>query len=124
VVTAARLLGHRMFLAPLARAGTVDHQREEAILRRGEGWQGLVGTPPQQGLRAPGGGTPQPPVVLRGEVARALPGQGLQVGPCARDAMSHHVVPVAKTGAKPPQALRHAARQTGQDHGPGLLGKT
>lgn len=69
-------------------------------------------------------------VVLVCETPWAVPGQCLEVGPVAVDEVQHQeptehqVVAVAKTGRQHPQALRHAARQTGQGQDLGLLGET
>jgi hypothetical protein len=54
----ARVLGHRMRGAPLAREGVVAHQRQEASLGWRKSLHGVVGTPPQPGLRAPGARAP------------------------------------------------------------------
>ncbi len=48
-----RFLGHRMPWSPFALEGAVAHQIQDAILGWRKGLQGLVGKPPQQGLRAP-----------------------------------------------------------------------
>jgi hypothetical protein len=55
-----------------------------------------------------------------------MTGQGLESGPLAIDEvqdqeLTEHQL-VAQTGPQYPQALRHAAEQRGQGHGPGLLG--
>jgi hypothetical protein len=63
-VAEAGVLGHRMLLPPLALQGTVADHRQDAILRRRNGLQGLLGEPPQQGLGAPGGRAPSAAVVL------------------------------------------------------------
>jgi hypothetical protein len=68
--------------------------------------------------------------VLRGQMLGAMPGQGLQVGPFAVEEVQYQepaedqLVPMVATRPQDPQALRHAAGQTGQGHGPGLLGDT
>ena len=68
--------------------------------------------------------------MLVGQMDRAVTTQLLQVGPVAVYEMQHQepteyeVVPVAKARPQHAQALGHAARQTGQGHGLGLLGET
>jgi hypothetical protein len=58
-----------------------------------------------------------------------MPGQGFQMGPFAIAQVQHQepaedqLVALAETGPQAPQALRDMARQTGQGHGPGLLGE-
>ncbi len=57
-------------------------------------------------------------------------GQGFEGGPVAVDERQdqepteYQLVTMAKTGPEHPQILGHAAGQTGQRHGPGLLGET
>jgi hypothetical protein len=69
-------------------------------------------------------------VVLVRYVGRAMTRQLLQSGPFAIQKGQHQQpaedesVPVAKAGTQHPQVLGDAARQTGEGHGPGLLGPT
>jgi hypothetical protein len=130
VLAEAGLLGHGMLWPSLALERAVADQIENAILGWGKRLQSLVGKPPQQGPAAPIRRTEQPPIVMVRQMARAMPGQRFQIGPFAIDKVQHQqpaedqVVPVAKAGPEYPQALRHTAGQTGQGHGPGLLGDT
>jgi hypothetical protein len=126
----ARFLGHRMLGAPFALEGAVADQIQETILGWGQGLQGLLGEPPQQGFRAPIRRAQQAPVVLVGQVGRTMPGQGLEIGALPVDEVQHQepaedqLVPMMETGTQYPQALGHATGQPGQRHGPGLLGDT
>jgi hypothetical protein len=125
-----RFVGYWVLGAPLAFERTVADQIEDAILGRRQGLQGLLGEPPQQRLRAPIGGTQQTAILLVGQMGRAMSGQSLHVGPVAIDHVQDQqpaedqLVPMAETGLQDPQMLRDAAGQTGQEHGPGLLGDT
>lgn len=122
-----RFLGHRMLLPPLALQGTVTDERQDAILQRGKGLQGLLSTPLQQRLRAPGDSASQTAVVLMAEIGRPMPGRGLEVGSLSIEQVQdqqpteHQLVPMAEARTQHPQALRHASGQTGQGHSLGLL---
>jgi hypothetical protein len=126
----ARFLRHRVLLAPLGLQGAVTNEIQGVILRRRKGLQGLLRKPPQQSLRAPVGGAQQTAVMLIPEMGPATPGQGLEVGTFPmkqvqdQQLTEHELVPVMKTRPEHPQGRRHAARQTGQGHGPGLLENT
>ena len=108
VLAEARFVGHRVFWAAFPLERTVAHQIQDAILGWRERPQGLVGKPPQQGLRAPIRSTQQAPVVLIRQRLGAMPGQGLQVGPFAVEEVSHQepvedqLVPMVETGPQDP----------------------
>ena len=76
------------------------------------------------------GRAPQAAVGLAGQVCRALPGQGLQIGRLAVDERQDQEpaapqwVAVATTGPEYLPARRHTLRQAGQGPGPGLLAAT
>jgi hypothetical protein len=111
VLAEAGLLGHRMLGPSRALERAVADQLEKAILGWGNRLQSLVGKPPQPGLGAPIRRTEQPPIGMVRQMARAMPGERLQMGPFARDKVQHQqpaedqVVPVAKAGPEYPQAL-------------------
>jgi hypothetical protein len=129
VLAEARLLGHWMLWPSLALERPIAHHRQDTALGWGQHLQGLVGEPPQQRLCAPVGGAQQTAILLVGQMRGAMPGQRLQIGPFAIQEVHHQepaegqLVPMAAAGPQDPQELRDAAGQTGQGHGPSLLGE-
>jgi hypothetical protein len=105
----ARFRGHRMLGAPLALEGAVADEIEDAILRRRQSLPGVLGEPPPQGLRAPGGRAQQAAVLLVRYLGRAVTRELLQIGAFAIDEMQHQqpaedqAVPVAKARPQHPR---------------------